>query len=113
MRKKGVTLKRNKYLILLMAVFLGYVLYSVTSAEIKIQELKTKQTALQEELNRLTDEKESLTKQLEESKSLESIERIAREKLKMVKPNELIYVIQEEAKKQAPKNPNETKKSGK
>lgn len=113
MKKKGIVFKRNKYLILFLAVFLGYVLYSVTSAEIKIQELKTKQIALQEELSRLTDEKESLSKQLEESKSLESIEKIAREKLKMVKPNELIYVIQEDAKKQTTKDSNSSAKSGK
>lgn len=98
MKKKSVVVKRNKYLILFLVVFLGYIGYSVVQSEIKIQELKAREATLKEELIKLTEEKDTLTKQLEESKSLESIERIAREKLKMVKPNEVIYIIQEEKK---------------
>lgn len=98
MKKKSVVVKRNKYLILFLVVFVGYIGYSVVQTEIKIQELKAREATLKEELVKLTEEKDTLTKQLEESKSLESIERIAREKLKMVKPNEVIYIIQEEKK---------------
>lgn len=98
MKKKKTVVKRNKYLILFLVVFLSYVGYSVVQTEIKIQELKAKETTLKEELMKLTEEKETLAQQLEESKSLESIERIAREKLKMVKPNEVIYIIQDEKK---------------
>lgn len=98
MKKKSVVVKRNKYLILFLVVFMGYIGYSVVQTEIKIQELKSREATLKEELIKLTEEKDTLTKQLEESKSLESIERIAREKLKMVKPNEVIYIIQEEKK---------------
>ncbi len=98
MKKKKAVVKRNKYLILFLVVFLSYVGYSVVQTEIKIQELRAKETTLKEELMKLTEEKESLTQQLEESKSLESIERIAREKLKMVKTNEVIYIIQDEKK---------------
>ena len=99
MRKKVVAVKRNKYLILFMVVFLSYIGYTVVKTEIKIQELKANEAILKEELNKLTEEKETLTKELENSKSLESIEKIAREKLKMVKPNEVIYIIQDEEKK--------------
>lgn len=99
MRKKTVAVKRNKYLIIFMVVFLSYIGYTVVKTEIKIQELKANEAVLKEELNKLTEEKDSLTKQLEDSKSLESIEKIAREKLKMVKPNEVIYIIQDEVKK--------------
>lgn len=99
MRKKAVAVKRNKYLIIFMVVFLSYIGYTVVKTEIKIQELKANEAVLKEELNKLTEEKDSLTKQLEDSKSLESIEKIAREKLKMVKPNEVIYIIQDEEKK--------------
>lgn len=97
-KKKGLVVKRNKYLIFILVVFLAYVIYSIAQAEIKIQELKAREATLTEELNKLTEETKSLTKQLEDSKSLESIEKIAREKLKMVKPNEVIYIIQEEKK---------------
>lgn len=97
-KKKGLVVKRNKYLIFILVVFLAYVGYSTVRAEIKIQELKAREATLTEELNKLNEEKESLTKQLEDSKSLESIEKIAREKLKMVKPSEVIYIIQEEKK---------------
>lgn len=97
-KKKGLVVKRNKYLIFILVVFLAYVGYSTVRAEIKIQELRAREATLTEELNKLNEEKESLTKQLEDSKSLESIEKIAREKLKMVKPSEVIYIIQEEKK---------------
>lgn len=96
MKKRKSALSRNKYLILFLVVFMGYVGYSVFNTEIRIHELKAKETALQDELKKLSVEKEQLLKDLEESRSLESIERIAREKLKMVKPNEVIYVIKEE-----------------
>ena len=98
MKKRRVAVKRNKFLILFLIVFLGYIGYSVVQTEIKIQELRTREITLKEELVKLTDEKDALSKQLEESKSLESIERIAREKLKMVKPNEVIYIIQDQKK---------------
>lgn len=98
MKKKSIVVKRNKYLILFLIIFLGYISYSVFQAEIKIQELNTKEATLKEELFKVNEEKDALTKQLEESKSLESIERIAREKLKMVKPNEVIYIIQDKKK---------------
>lgn len=97
-KKKGLVVKRNKYLIFVLVVFLAYIIYSIAQAEIKIQELRAREATLTEELNKLTEEKETLTKQLEDSKSLESIEKIAREKLKMVKPNEVIYIIQEDKK---------------
>ena len=98
MKKKKAVVKRNKFLILFMVVFLGYIGYSLVQTEIKIQELRAREATLNEELMKLTEEKDTLTKQLEESKSLESIERIAREKLKMVKPSEVIYIIQDEKK---------------
>jgi cell division protein FtsL len=98
MKKKKAVVKRNKYLILFLIVFLSYIGYSVIQTEIRIQELRTREATLKEELMKLTEEKDTLTQQLEESKSLESIERIAREKLKMVKPNEVIYIIQDDKK---------------
>lgn len=96
MKKRKSTLSRNKYLILFLVLFIGYVGYSVFNTEIRIHELKAKEAALQDELKKLSVEKEQLLKDLEDSRSLESIERIAREKLKMVKPNEVIYIIKEE-----------------
>lgn len=99
MKKKAVAVKRNKYLIIFMVVFLSYIGYTVVQTEIKIQELKANEAILQEELSKLTEEKDTLTRELEDSKSLESIEKIAREKLKMVKPNEVIYIIQDEKEK--------------
>ncbi len=99
MKKKAVAVKRNKYLIIFMVVFLSYIGYTVVQTEIKIQELKANEAVLKEELSKLTEEKDSLTKALEDSKSLESIEKIAREKLRMVKPNEVIYIIQDKKDK--------------
>ena len=99
MKKKAVAVKRNKYLIIFMVVFLSYIGYTVVQTEIKIQELKANEVILKEELNKLTEEKDTLTRELEDSKSLESIEKIAREKLKMVKPNEVIYIIQDKTEK--------------
>lgn len=95
-KKRKSTFSRNKYLIVFLIIFFGYVGYSVFNTEIRIHELKAKEASLQDELKKLSVEKEQLLKDLEESRSLESIEKIAREKLKMVKPNEVIYVIKEE-----------------
>lgn len=112
MKKRHSTLSRNKYLILFLVVFIGYVGYAVFNTEIRIHELKAKEASLQDELQKLSVEKEQLLKDLEESRSLESIERIAREKLKMVKPNEVIYVIKEEPEKNTATEGNATTAGG-
>jgi cell division protein FtsB len=64
--------------------------------EIKLKELKVEEIRLNQEIERLTDEKTRLEQDLKSFQSLENIEKIARAKLKMVMPNEIIYVIQEQ-----------------
>lgn len=99
MKKSTNVLKRNRILLMFFIILLGYVGYVTIQTEIKYRELKAEETILNEKLNQLNEDKQELSKQLEESQSLDTIERIAREKLKMVKPNEILYMIQEDEKK--------------
>lgn len=61
--------------------------------DIKLKEYKVIQGQLNEEISYLEDEINKLNDDLEYAQTTEAIEIIAREKLKMVKPNEIIYMI--------------------
>jgi len=92
--KKGF-LKRNKIIIVFFIIFFVYIGYTVISNESRYKELKTEEENYNEEITVLKEEIESLKIEIEKSQSHEIIEKIAREKLKMVKPNEIIYIIQD------------------
>ncbi len=93
--KKGF-LKRNKIIIVFFFVFFLYVSYTIISNEAKYKELKVEEENYNKEIARLKEEIETLKIEIEKSQSHEIIEKIAREKLKMVKPNEIIYIIQDD-----------------
>ena len=93
--KKKHPLLRHKFLVLFIIAFSIYFVVTIINQEIMLKELKVEEVRLNQEIKRLSEEKENLEQDLEESQSLENIEKIARSKLKMVMPNEIIYVIQE------------------
>ena len=93
--KKKHPLLRHKFLVLFIIAFSIYFVVTIINQEIMLKELKVEEVRLNQEIERLSEEKENLEQDLEESQSLENIEKIARSKLKMVMPNEIIYVIQE------------------
>lgn len=92
--KRGF-LKRNKIIIVFFIIFFAYIAYTVVSNEAKYKELKAEEASYNKEIAVLKEEIESLKIEIEKSQSHEMIEKIAREKLKMVKPNEIIYIIQD------------------
>jgi len=96
MRKKRSFLKRNKYMVLLSIVFAIYVSTALISQEFQYRKLRVEEADYRAEIELLSEEIERLEERLESSQDPQAIEKIAREKLKMVKPNEIIYIIQED-----------------
>lgn len=94
-RKKGSFFRRNKIAILVIGVLLGYLSVTIINQEIKLRALQEEGRQLQEVVVKLEKELGNMEKKVEESENLEYIEKTAREKLKMVKPNEIIYIIQD------------------
>lgn len=86
-------LKRNSLLIVILIIFVVYFVYSMYTTDLKLKEYQATQSDLNEEINALEDDIERLHDDLEYAQTTEAIEKIAREKLKMVKPNEIIYMI--------------------
>lgn len=95
--KKKHPLMRHKVLIVFLIAFFSYFIFTLITQEIKLREYKAEEVRLTQEIERLNDEKIQLEEDLRNSQSLENIEKIAREKLKMVMPNEIIYVIQSQS----------------
>ncbi len=89
-------MKRHKVLGLVFVAILFYVGITLVSQEIKMREYYEKERLCQEKISLLKEEVEIAQQDLDKISSAESIERLAREKLKMVKPNEIIYIIQDE-----------------
>ena len=95
-KKKLGIIRRNKFVVFFAIIFSIYVLAVLIRQEIYYKSLKSEELAYLKEIQVLKIEIEKLEKDLESNQDLESIEKIAREKLKMVKPNEIIYIIQED-----------------
>lgn len=89
-------LKRNRVVVLFAVAFLIYVGVTFVRQELKLRQLRAEEEACQQKILVLKEDVEELEEELENASSPETIERIAREKLKMVKPNEIIYIIQED-----------------
>lgn len=94
-RKKGIFFRRNKISILFFTILFLYLSVTVVGQERSMRDLQHEQRELQEIVDNLKKEKSEKEKMVEESSKPEFIEKTAREKLKMVKPNEIIYIIQD------------------
>lgn len=82
-------------MVLLSIVFAIYVSTALISQELQYRKLLTEEAEFLMEIESLNEEIERLESRLENNQDPQAIEKIAREKLKMVKPNEIIYIIQE------------------
>lgn len=94
-KSKKSFLKRNKIMIFIIMIFLFYISFSFISQELKFKELAAEKASYEQEIVLLQGNAKKLEEEIDKSKSPEAIEKLAREKLKMVKPNEIIYMIQE------------------
>lgn len=83
-------------MVVLSIVFAIYVSTALISQELQYRKLLQEEADYYMEIEALNEEIERLESRLESSQDPRAIEKIAREKLKMVKPNEIIYIIQEE-----------------
>lgn len=94
-KKKGKFLRRNRVTILFILLAFGYYAYIMIKADQKLDEYQGVQQELKSEIGDLEHEIDRLVDEYAYSQTPEAVEKIAREKLKMVKPNEIIYLIKE------------------
>lgn len=94
-KAKKNKLKRNLFVIKLIKIiiFLFFVFMSIKIFIIHIQNLKSKDELLtiQEKLNNLLTENKGLENQIETGLTPDFVEKIARNKLKMVSPHERVF----------------------
>ncbi len=88
--------KRHTVIFIICILGLMYVAFTLVSQEIKMREIDEKERLCQEQILLLQEEVDIARQDLDKISSAQSIEKLAREKLKMVRPNEIIYIIQEE-----------------
>lgn len=80
---------------ILVSIFILFVIYTIISGFIfqinKLNEYKSEISSLNEQISTTKKEIEKL-KEIENGNTVEDLETIARNRLNMVKPNEIIYV---------------------
>lgn len=86
-------LKRNWVLTLIVAMFFVWTTFTLIRQEVKLAELKKERQDYQIQMDELKKEISDLEKEIMKSQSSEFIEQMAKEKLKMVKSDEIIYYI--------------------
>ncbi len=88
-------LKRHRITIILICFLFLSLSITIIKQEIKLNSLLKEENNVINKLEELKKESSDLQQKIEESEGLDFIEKTAREKLKMVKKNEIIYKIQE------------------
>ena len=92
--------KRLKIILVLVLVFIiGSVVYNFYTNYRRIKELETKIEKLDKKIDRTQKENEKLKTRLQQVNDLEYIEKVAREKLGLVKPGEKLLIPVEEKRK--------------
>lgn len=90
--------KRNRLTILILVLVLGYYTYNMIKTDAKLEAYKEVKASLRGEIETLERDINRLADEYAYSQTPEAVEKIAREKLKMVRPNEIIYLIKGEPK---------------
>lgn len=91
MKKKRKKKKFSKMRIILFGI-LVYIMVIIINQNIMMRDLESKKALLTNEIYILEDEIEEMNDELDNSDSLEFVEKVAREKLGMVKPREIIVI---------------------
>lgn len=94
-KNKWRFVRRNKIGLMVFLVIAVYTSITMIKQHIKLQELVEEEQRIQEEIKTLHEEIKAVKGKIEESDNPELIEKAARDKLKMVKQNEIIYIIQD------------------
>lgn len=93
--KMAIRRSRNRRR-LMIGLIVMFVIALISFSVINIISLKKEQHDMKEQKQELLDEKDELTKELENANDLENIEEQARDQLRLIKPGEKIYVFPEE-----------------
>lgn len=74
-----------------LACFCVYVAFSLVQQELEIRELKHNKIEKEQQLKEVQAETSEIEKKIENKEDIKYIEKIARDELNMVRPNEIIY----------------------
>lgn len=84
---------RYYFFIFLIIIFLMYPLAYIGNQIITLAQYKEEISGLESELNVIISVNSDIKNEIDEAKSNEFIEKMAREKLKMVKKDEIVYIM--------------------
>lgn len=84
---------RYYFFIFLIIIFLMYPLAYIGNQIITLAQYKEEISGLESELNDIISVNIDIKNEIDEAKSNEFIEKMAREKLKMVKKDEIVYIM--------------------
>lgn len=84
---------RYYFFIFLIIIFLMYPLAYIGNQIITLAQYKEEISGLESELNDIIAVNSDIKNEIDEAKSNEFIEKMAREKLKMVKKDEIVYIM--------------------
>lgn len=92
MKKKKRKKRKINFLHIIFLIILFNIFGVIINQNKLMRNLEGKKMVLQSEIDVLKDEVEDLTEELENSESLEFVEKVARDELGMVKPREIIVI---------------------
>lgn len=92
----GKFIRKNKYILIILLALGIYMSFVLINQELKYRELIAERDAYNAQIDNLRSTIEELTEKIDEISTPEYIEKMAREKLQMVKPDEIIYIIEDQ-----------------
>ena len=97
-KKKKSIIKGNRLFYIVIFSVILYVAWIFGNQQIKLQTFQQQEQEKQKQVAALKQEVLRIEEEIKQSNTPEFIEKVAREQLKMVKPNEIIYIDMEKAK---------------
>lgn len=97
-KKRKRRFRGNRPFYMIVIVILIYASWIFIDQRIQLAELNSQKEDLLKTMEQLREKEQLLVQEKEMISDPNHIERIARERLKMVKPNEIIYIDQERAR---------------
>ena len=99
-KKKKSIIKGNRLFYIVIFSVILYVAWIFGNQQIKLRDFQQQEQEKQKQVAALKQEVLRIEEEIKQSNTPEFIEKVAREQLKMVKPNEIIYIDMEKAKHQ-------------
>ncbi len=88
-KKRKKPIKLRSIIILLMAI---YIIYTLAAQYITIRKARAEETRIQAQIEEVKEENQRLKEELEKMQSDEYIEKIARERLGLIKSGEILFI---------------------